>query len=274
MDVVSSCSCLKEETRKAKKKRRPSTCARDKVNSPAPVPLPLHRLGAVPAPNRAVFSGGGGTLPQPGTLQYFDHFCRAPVPPPTPSQLFSSKAPVVFCHLISVCLFSLFPALHLTRTPLLALRANLDGTERKKRRAKKKAVRGWHPHHVGPHPKQNILQHESTRNFAPSSHNLLTPPEKLRQPQLNSRSNRVPSGCLDSLVSPSPWFPFSTRVFASVRSFSPPYRVPSTPFTRLFPPNTPFLYNIHHSISAYIQPCCLCQLRLCTAALHTHPESP
>lgn len=168
------------------KKRRSSTCARDKVNSPAPIPLPIHRFGAVATPNRAVLSGGGGTLPQPGTLQYLCQFCRAPVPPPTPSQLLlSSKSSVVFCHLCLSSLFSLFPALHLTHTPLLALRANLDGTEKKKRKKGRPGVASsprW-----APSRKQNILQHESTstRNFAPSSHNLPSSPPQRTYGSLN-----------------------------------------------------------------------------------------
>ncbi|KAL6824460.1 hypothetical protein J3E69DRAFT_292320 [Trichoderma sp. SZMC 28015] len=168
------------------KKRRSSTCSRDKVNSPAPVPLLIHRFGAVATPNRAVLSGGGGTLPQPGTLQYFHHFCRAPVPPPTPSQLLlSSKSSVVFCHLCLSCLFSLSQRSISLTHPFWLCALIWTGPKKKKRKKGRPGVASsprW-----APSRKQNILQHESTstRNFAPSSHNLPSSPPQRTYGSLN-----------------------------------------------------------------------------------------
>lgn len=248
------------------KKRRSSTSARDKVNSPAPVPLPIHRFGAVATPNRAVLSGGGGTLPQPGTLQYLCQFCRAPVPPPTPSQLLlSSKSSVVFCHLCLSCLFSLSQRSISLAHPFWLCALIWTGP---KKRREKKVVRGWHPHHVGPHPASRTFCNTRAPAPVPETlplHPTISRPHPPREP--TAASTELPRS---SSSSSSFWLlgfcgftliPFSTRVFASVRSFSPPCRVPSTPFTRLFPSyTTPFLsilYNIQHIIPAfYIQPYC------------------
>lgn len=203
------------------------------VLSPSPVPCSTFAISA------------GPLFPLP----HLPSFCSPPKAP-------SSSA-------IFVCpVFSPFSQRSISLTHPFWLCA-LIWTGPKKRR-EKKVVRGWHPHHVGPHPASRTFC--NTRAPAPETlplHPTISRPHPPREPTAASTE-------LLSVESSSFWLlgscgftliPFSTRVFASVRSFSPPCRVPSTPFTRLFPSyTTPFLsilYNIQHIIPAYyIQPYC------------------